>query len=367
MENYVTAIAEFVCIPFLIVMLISMWLKRYKMAHNVRLFTEIIAFTVAGTALDTLSYFDGITKHFPAFFVRFIHLTGHVFPLVSATLFAYYLYELLEEKGVKDKLFPRIVFAMSVFDLITIVYGTMTKQLFIYEDGVYSSGSISFLCRLMRLFVYLFTIATVYLKRQSFIKAEFNSILIYQLILCVNFIPWLFDAEHSDNYIAPSLAILVLYIMVQSTDTTELKMEQQMAKQLQNNDVLTGVKNRPAFMKDMKKLMEEDVDVFLVYGKIQGLREVNHAKGLEVGDQMIQEFCSAMKKHLYSADLYRMEGNTFLAVQKVTHADENRLYFAQYDAFKEGLSHLRVGTQVEYSSGRTVEIFSMLDRLEYMF
>jgi len=84
-------------------------------------------------------------------------------------------------------------------------------------------------------------------------------------------------------------------------------------------DELTGVTSRYGFSLAFPWLVaqakRQDVDVFALFGDVDGLKVVNDSRGHEFGDQLIRAAANALREHSRSSDLVvRWGGDEFLVI-----------------------------------------------------
>jgi diguanylate cyclase (GGDEF)-like protein len=84
-------------------------------------------------------------------------------------------------------------------------------------------------------------------------------------------------------------------------------------------DELTGVTSRHGFSLAFPWLVaqakRQDVDVFALFGDVDGLKVVNDSRGHEFGDQLIMAAANALREHSRASDLVvRWGGDEFLVI-----------------------------------------------------
>lgn len=97
-------------------------------------------------------------------------------------------------------------------------------------------------------------------------------------------------------------------------DITEQKKHEEEIEKMLYYDVLTGLKNKLCFEKDMKKRLEEtDAKGSLLYIDIRKFKLYNELFGHSIGNSVLQEFAYMLRLYFSRAiDIYRFSGDEFL-------------------------------------------------------
>jgi diguanylate cyclase (GGDEF)-like protein len=131
---------------------------------------------------------------------------------------------------------------------------------------------------------------------------------------------------------------------------------------LANQDPLTRLANRRAFIVKLKGLSETTGEVAMAFIDLDGFKNVNDDYGHEVGDALIAIVAEALAARLpEGALLARLGGDEFAAVDSGPQAQTRMLTFA--DAVRERLSKpivigeraVRVGASIGVAAAATVE------------
>ncbi len=110
-------------------------------------------------------------------------------------------------------------------------------------------------------------------------------------------------------------------IVVNLTDITEKKKQEQKLHETAYNDSLTSLPNRNKFDEDFPRIMEtsefDGTKLALLLINIDNIKNINDAKGHNAGDEIIQKTAEILKQ--FSARIvnsYRFGGDEFLAIIK---------------------------------------------------
>lgn len=121
-------------------------------------------------------------------------------------------------------------------------------------------------------------------------------------------------------------------------------------------DVLTGLHNRNSYEKSILSYPESaERTVSCVYIDVNGLHELNNAKGHEMGDKMLQFIANELKKQ-FGESTFRIGGDEFVAFAADMSRDETekRTELITEAAEKEGY-HISVGIEVRLKEDLSME------------
>ena len=84
---------------------------------------------------------------------------------------------------------------------------------------------------------------------------------------------------------------------------------------LSYKDVLTGVMNRHAYIRDITAMNEEQIkNVGIIFVDVNGLKQTNDQLGHEAGDEIIKRAANLMKERFGTRSVYRLGGDEFVAI-----------------------------------------------------
>ncbi len=139
--------------------------------------------------------------------------------------------------------------------------------------------------------------------------------------------------------------IIVAVANVDSARRKELEFEEAIgsAIDMANRDVLTGVKNKRAYVQEEIELDEligiHSAPAFsVVVCDINGLKQVNDRQGHKAGDLFIQSACMLIKETFTNSTVYRIGGDEFVVILK---ASDHEKRFSLLKALDEKLTEHR--------------------------
>lgn len=136
---------------------------------------------------------------------------------------------------------------------------------------------------------------------------------------------------------------------------------------LSYRDQLTGLYNRHAMMRDIKRSVVNQ-DVAVVYCDITGLKPVNDTQGHEAGDRLIIKTAETLKNFFYDDKIYRIGGDEFLTFpSKLDESGLKNIVIALKEAFITQQCNVAVGSAFKANyTGNLGDLVSEADKSMYV-
>ncbi len=125
------------------------------------------------------------------------------------------------------------------------------------------------------------------------------------------------DVVESDvwNSITFGVVAIAATVFIMSVKYRALAQSRQI-EFLSQTDLLTGVKNRNHFEKQLQAYPELcGSGLICVYADVNGLHEINNKNGHQAGDRMLTEVASKMRQYFGPEHTYRVGGDEFVAFE----------------------------------------------------
>lgn len=84
-------------------------------------------------------------------------------------------------------------------------------------------------------------------------------------------------------------------------------------KELSENDLLTGLKNRNCYENDFKEFIDLKDKPICIYADVNGLHELNNEHGHQAGDTMLKTVAHSIKRSFGTLYSYRIGGDEFVS------------------------------------------------------
>lgn len=123
----------------------------------------------------------------------------------------------------------------------------------------------------------------------------------------------------ADNFSIPMLTNAILLLTSISHFVSSALYRQQTTRQLEYMgyyDALTGLMNRNAYLRDLKKAARKYIGV--IYIDVNGIKHINDQYGHGKGDEVLADIAKTIKEQLPDADAYRVGGDEFVLILKNT-------------------------------------------------
>ena len=108
------------------------------------------------------------------------------------------------------------------------------------------------------------------------------------------------------------------FILLELSDVTDLKEEQEQLEEENLHDALTGIYNRKALESILEKRVDTDEEVCFIFGDIDHFKEINDTYGHLVGDEVLKEVVRRIRSRIRQNDrLVRWGGEEFLLIANI--------------------------------------------------
>lgn len=121
----------------------------------------------------------------------------------------------------------------------------------------------------------------------------------------------------ADNFSTPLLTNTILLLTSISHFVSSALYRQQTMKQLEHMgyyDELTGLMNRNAYLRDLKKKVHKPMGV--IYIDVNGIKKINDRLGHGKGDEVLADISKTIREQTPDANAYRVGGDEFVLLLK---------------------------------------------------
>lgn len=322
MKPLVMVAIEGVCLAFLLIILSAyIILPRSRKLKNDGFFYSLVL-TVAAILSDLIAWACELgpspsALQYSSNFISLI-LTSLIVPA-----FGYYIVELINEKKPLSRNVAHVIAAVNIAAVVLTIVAAFCGKLFdihadaanpgimIYDDGgfLYEFPIIVSTLSLTFLFILVLRNGKVLGKDRIVV------FIIYFVLPLFTGILEVFAEELQLSYVATSLSMCIVYVMLQSNHMNELLIREKLLNEISYVDQLTGLLNRRAFDRDMNLLKEDDT-VNVVFCDLNGLKKINDEKGHQAGDQFLISFSEIIVRYFSHDFVYRISGDEFLVVTR---------------------------------------------------
>lgn len=328
MTTVVMVAIECTCLAFLLVFLTAyIVLPRSRNLKKDGFFLCLVSL-ILGISFDMISW---LCECVPS--ARWLQYSSNTLCLIASgfinSFFAYYTIGLIREKKTVSWIWAQIIAAVNICGAFSVAIGALGGKLFNimpYPDNpvimIYESGG--FLYDLPN---YLSTLSLIVL----FIIVLRNSktlgrkkIIVFSIYFLMPIIAGGLELIYEDlqfSYAVTGLCMSIVYVMLQSTHLNELMLRERMLNEWSYVDALTGLLNRRAFNRDIKAALGDDM-VSIAFCDLNGLKEVNDAKGHQAGDLYLTSFSDMLTRHFSKDCVYRISGDEFVVVARGVSGEE---------------------------------------------
>lgn len=340
---------ESTCVAFLLVVLSAyIFLPRSKRLKKDWFFYSLVL-TMFGQITDLISWACelGPSPLIIQYASNFLALIMTSF-IVSA--FGYYVTELINEKKKLSIRYAHGITAVNLAAVAVTVIGAFQSKLFddkpvtdiikpgdpLYTDiipgtMIYNGDNFFYnVSMVVSALSLAFLFVLMLINNKGLDKRKIAVFSIYFLLPLFASALELIMPEFLFSYVAISISICIIYVLLQSNHMNELRLRENLLKEISYIDQLTGLLNRRACDRDVA-LIKKDDNVSIVFCDLNGLKQINDEKGHKAGDRFLISFSDIITKHFPHDSVYRISGDEFVVVARNMDKEE----------FEQNINHLR--------------------------
>ena len=328
-----------------------------------RLFVLLLVSCIAALGSDALSWvLDGSIRLLPVLYICTTLATLMSFVLICE--FIIYLTAYIRERQEISHIFEYIYMVFTFAAIVFVIVTSANGKLFIFENGVYADGPWYTAYIIINIISMLLSLVVFITYRKSLSQRDIIATLPYIIFPCIAAAINTIDPEFSYAYPSVVLALLFVYISLQSGEIEQGQMRERIMFELSNTDVLTKLGNRRAYENALSRASDIPY-IGVVFCDVNGLKAANDTLGHAAGDALLQQFSELLKKHFSVSDIFRISGDEFVVLQQ--NVNENEFY-SDVDALRKAIADQQDIASVGCARGNganALELVSMAEKAMY--
>ena len=350
--------AEAVCILNLMILLFSK-LRGEKTHPTSAAFIICLAVAVFGVGMDLLSYALEYTicRTFGLVLANMLSFLGYDFELMA---FSVYIWTMAAEKEDASRRFSRYIMIVCAVDILFVVVGTVTGQLFSIQSGLYITGPWYDLGGVIGFVVLVSPLVFAIKKRKTVGKKPVVFVVIFFVITYTSIFITLFTGIDSYLYVCMSLVMLLVYIILQTGEIEQGQLREGIMFEMSTTDVLTKLNNRRAF----ENVLTEFSDISstgVIFCDVNGLKTANDTFGHAAGDALLQRFAGLLRKHFPSSDIFRISGDEFVVLRPDAKED---MFISDVGSLRKDIAEQQDIASVGCAMGNGSDVLALVSAAE---
>ena len=268
MSNYIYGITTAEIMSILVCVILLCYCvfekKEKEKTRRDKLFVLLLVSCVAALVADALSWIlDGNIRLLPVLYICTTLATLMSFVLICE--FIIFLTSYIREKQEISLLFEYIYMVFTLAAIIFVVVTSINGKLFTYENGVYADGPWYTAYVIINIVAMLLSLVVFFTYRKSLSQHDFIATLPYIILPCIAAAINAIVPEFSYAYPAVTLALVVVYIMLQIND--EIQKEVKAREALEDAKIAAESANRAktAFLFNMSHDIRTPMNAILGY------------------------------------------------------------------------------------------------------
>ena len=287
-----------------------------------RLFVLLLSSCIAALGADALSWIlDGSIRLLPVLYICTTLSMLMTFVLICE--FIIYLTAYIRERQEISHLFEYIYMVFTLASIVFIIVTSVNGKLYTFENGVYGDGPWYTAYVIINIIAMLLSLVVFITYRRSLSRRDIIATLPYIIFPCIAAAINTIDPEFSYAYPSVVLALLLVYISLQSGEIEQGQMRERIMFEMSNTDALTKLGNRRAYENALSGASDIS-DIGVIFCDVNGLKTANDTLGHAAGDALLQRFSELLKKHFSPSDIFRISGDEFVVLQQ--NANENEFH-----------------------------------------
>lgn len=321
-----------VCLLFTAAVLYGVMFENKTNDKKTRAFVIVVEMLMLALLSDLFSYaFEG-NEHLsvPLYIATtFAMIMGEV----TAAAYINYAVAVIRERRPISKLYAAIPGILNFAIILFVVIETFFGNTFEYIGGefvTYDLYDFAIYAGLVNL-IYIVILMTGNAKTLGL--HDTVAILVYCIFPFITVIYEFINPTMELAFVATSLSVFVIYIMLQSKKYNEMNIRHQLLEEMSYIDVLTGLKNRRSYA-EMVETKAAGSHMGIIFADLNGLKYINDTMGHKGGDKYLKDFASLLMKHFRKDDIYRISGDEFVVAAVIDDEDD---FQKTVDSFSEDI------------------------------
>ena len=325
-----TAAASTLAILVTFILLFSMRSQVRNGDAKTRRYMLCLLMTVLALILDTVSYvYDG--SRWSTWLATLVNYGTYIFSDLIIIAFVLYIKAIISERSGTQLRSVIAALIIAVADILFLTVGTINGRLFTVVNGAYVPGPWDIYSGYGAVVNMVFLLAVVLSNRKWLDMQELSAIILYMVLpLIAGMLVTVMGAEGSLSYVAVSLSLLIVYVLIQSRTIEEAQVREKLLKELSAVDTLTGLNNRRAFDARMAELTSDE-PLAVIFCDLNGLKETNDTYGHAAGDRLLLRFSGILAEHFDKKDTYRISGDEFIIIYDAVAAEKAQKALAAFE------------------------------------
>ncbi len=313
--NTVVITADIVAAMFLLIILPGLYRVTPEVAEKTKYYRYCIWLCLLGTVAKVLSFtFNGVFNG--NLIISTVNYYAYIFIDLMIACFSFYIFTLIKEKEQKiSSRFTGFVVVLCVADFLLRSIGSYTGKLFTVRRGVVEQGPWHPLITIAPTLCFVCIFILIICEAKKLGVKYTLALGTYLLLPSVSAVVQIYEPEYAFGYIASAMALMIIYVTIQSDIMAEANIRAKLYNTLSTKDVLTGLKNRRGFQEMLAEIKEDD-RIAVLFSDINSLKYVNDHVGHEAGDRLIQSMAKILIGNFPDAEPCRISGDEFVVIVK---------------------------------------------------
>ena len=300
---------ETVCLLVMLVLVYGIFFESGSRDRKSKWFTVIVFTCIVALVSDIAAWAYEGSILFQALFNCAALIMGGLLSIP----FVFYEYEYINEREPVSAAPAVVLTVYNIAAALGIVILMICGKIFYFEDGIYYTGDLYWLCIVVNLVNLVYIMVTILYSRRILGRHDATAFSLYVLIPLLATAYELIDSQLELGFVAAGFSALFLYISLQTGRENELRIRQQLLEELCYVDQMTGLKNRRAYEEDLESLPDSS-GLGVIFCDVNGLKFTNDHHGHKAGDELIVRLSKLLRESFPEDGIYRISGDEFVVM-----------------------------------------------------
>ncbi len=243
----------------------------------------------------------------------FCNLLSMVLSFILVILLMTYLYFYISERYRISSILFNIPCALAILCSVVTYFTSSTGLIFTIVDGIFQEGPYYSVYLMVNILLILYILVPLIVYFRYLGLHDFFATLSYIVFPMVCMVINLKFPGLALTYVGTVLAVLLMYVMLQSEHETTLIRRDKEVSHWASHDELTGLLNRTAFSAVIEQ-MNGTEPLGIIFCDVNGLKYTNDNQGHAAGDKLLKDVAHVLLTYFRRQDVYRISGDEFVVV-----------------------------------------------------
>ncbi len=303
------------------VILVALQSTAIKSNAGTRYFYYCVLSNALGLIIDALSYLlEGKTVN--DILLTIVTALAYILSNLCIVFFSLYLISIIREKRQNSFRHTWIIMAVSLIDILIILTGTITGNLFTIENNVCVYGPWSSYTGVLPSLGLVFLLYVLFKNSKDLGKRYTVTLTSFMVSPLLTVVLAILYPNVDFSFVASAISCEIIFIFIQNDIIAEYRMHEKVLNKYSYTDTLTGLGNRRTFEDAIVRSKDHSM-LGVIFCDLNELKYTNDHFGHEAGDNYIKRFADILRNVIRNTgEICRISGDEFVTIIYDIEPDE---------------------------------------------